>query len=92
VIPVAERTRRRIKALKPVTMDCAAPSGGAWDVGQRPEGMDPERGTDCGEGKTLKGKAHGRSDAYASGGPEVRAAKEVSKPRTWPRSDGGIRR
>jgi len=30
----------------------------------------------------LKGEAHGRSDAKASGGPEVTVAKEVSKPRT----------
>jgi len=53
--------------------------------------MGPERGTDCDEGKTLKGEAHGRSDAQASGGPEVRVAKGVTKPRTWPRGGGGIR-
>jgi len=53
--------------------------------------MDPERGTDCDEGKTLKGEAHGRSDAQASGGSEVTAAKGVAKPRTWRRGGGGIR-
>jgi hypothetical protein len=47
------------------------------------EGKGPERGTDCDEGKTLKGEAHGRSDAQASGGSEVIAAQGVTKPRTW---------
>jgi len=34
------------------------------------------------EEKSLKGEAHGRSDASASGGPVVDIAKGVAKPRT----------
>jgi hypothetical protein len=46
--------------------------------------MGSERSTDRGEGKPLKGEAHGRSDALvASGGPVVEIAKGVTKPRTW---------
>jgi hypothetical protein len=51
--------------------------------GQRQEGTGPERGTDRGEGKPLKGEAQGCSDALdASGGPVVDVAKGVTKPRT----------
>ena len=31
----------------------------------------------------MKGEAHGRSDAQASGGLVVNVAKGVAKPRTW---------
>jgi len=34
------------------------------------------------EEKSLKGEAHGRSDAKASGGPVVDVAQGVAKPRT----------
>jgi hypothetical protein len=44
--------------------------------------MGPERGTDRDEEKPLKGEAHGRSGAQASGGPVVEVAQGVPKPRT----------
>jgi len=45
--------------------------------------MAPEKGTDRDEGKSLKGEAHGRSDALdASVGAVEAVAKGVIKPRT----------
>lgn len=41
------------------------------------------------EGKALEGKAQGRSDASASGGLAVMAARGVVKPRTWPAAAEG---
>jgi hypothetical protein len=69
--------------LKPAFVALAAPRGGAGAALERQEGKGSERGTDRGEGNSLKGEAHGRSDALvASGGPVVDVAQGVVKPRT----------
>lgn len=81
-VPVTARTRRGNKALK-ATRSSAPTSGMVRRGRQRHEGTGSERGTDRDEGNTLKGEAHGRSDALdASGGRVVDIAKGVTKPRT----------
>ena len=60
----------------------APPRGGCGPAGNVRRVMGPERGTDRGEEKPLKGEAHGRSGAQAPGGPVVDVAQGVPKPRT----------
>jgi hypothetical protein len=83
VVPVSERTRRGNKALKQAG-SLSLSSGEAGRARKRQEGTGSERSTDRGEGKPLKGEAHGCSGALVvPGGPVVEIAKGVTKPRTW---------
>jgi hypothetical protein len=81
-VPVSERTRRGNKALKQAG-SLSLSSGEVGRAGKRQEGMGSERSTDRGEGKPLKGEAHGCSGTLVvPGGPVVEIAKGVTKPRT----------
>jgi hypothetical protein len=82
VVPVAARTRRENKTLKSAASRRVSPRGDVGPVGNARRVWAPRGVPIAVEEKSLKGEAHGRSDAKASGGPVVDVAQGVAKPRT----------
>jgi len=68
--------------LKATALCGASLRGGDVAAGNVKKARAPRGAPIAVEEKSLKGEAHGRSDASASGGPVVDVAKGVAKPRT----------